>query len=107
MLTEPPPDVPMLTMGDIGSTFVILSWNQQLNVDRYTIEYHRLEGFQSHQTDCGNTEHENSTSVAGNVAEYNLTGLEEDSRYRITITAMNISGSSSSTLDVTTLQAGM
>ena len=104
---EPPPDAPILTMGDIGSTFVMFFWNHQFNVDTYTMEYHRLGGFQSHQTECGLTVHNDSVSVAGNITEYNLTGLEEDSRYSITITAMNMSGSSSSMQNVTTLQAGM
>ena len=107
VLTEPPPDAPMLTLGDVSSTFVIFSWDQQLKVDTYTIEYHRLGGFKSRQTECGLIDHENFTSLAGNVAEYNLTGLQEDSNYSITITAMNMGGSSSSMLEVTTLQAGM
>ena len=52
---------------------------------------------------------EGSTIVSGAFSTYTITGLEEDSRYSINVTAVNAAGSGpvSNTITATTTEAGM
>ena len=52
-------------------------------------------------------EDEDSISLTDDSTSYNIMGLEEDSSYRITVTASNAAGSAvSNTITATTLEAG-
>ena len=100
-----PPDV---TVGDVGPTSVMLSWNPLSGVTHYNVSFERspAEGSQGRRTQCGSVPHVDTIDV-GTVTEYTLDDLEEDSEYTITVTAVYTGGSASSDPDViTTLQAG-
>ena len=77
-----------------------LTWTQSSMdvVDNYNISYRRTAGC---NTPSG------SRTISGSLRTYNLTGLEEDITYEITITAMNTRNSMSATTSTTTLAAGM
>ena len=53
--------------------------------------------------ECSN-EDEDSATITD--TSYDITGLEEDSRYSITVRAMNDAGSSEVSVNVMTLEAG-
>ena len=99
-----PPDV---TVGDLGSTSVMLSWNEQAGVIRYEVsfEYSPTARSLDRETECGSFPHEDTIDV-GTATEYTLDGLEEDRRYTITVAAVYTGGSVSSEVMVTTEQAG-
>lgn len=52
-------------------------------------------------------EHEGSEALSGDSTSYNITGLEEDSSYRITLSAINSAGSVNISEVEMTLEDGM
>ena len=68
-------------------------------VDSYTISYMRTAG-------CPDAPSGSRTSISGSDRSYDLTGLEENITYDITITAINTANQMSTTTSVTTLTAG-
>ena len=49
---------------------------------------------------------EDSATITGSSTSYDITGLEEDSSYSITVRAINDAGSSEVTITAMTLEAG-
>ena len=104
-ITVGPPDV---TVGGPAPTSVRLFWEVLPTVTRYEVSFVRssAEGSQDRHTQCGSVTHEGTIDV-GTATEYTLNGLEEDSMYTITVTAVYTGGSSPSDPQVTTTrQAG-
>ena len=87
----------MITTLIPGTTSVILNWTQSSMdvVDSYTISYSRTVG-------CTEAS-PGSTTTTG--SPYTLMGLQEDTTYEISITAMNSGGSRSTMATTTTLSA--
>ena len=97
-----------MTVGDPGPTSVILSWKALPGVVHYEVSFERspVTGSRSRTTECGGFEHEGTIDV-GTATEHTLNGLEEDSMYTITVTAVYTGGSASSEPQViATQQAG-
>ena len=55
---------------------------------------------------CSSGSDMDSTTIADGSTSYDIMGLEEDSRYTITVTASNSAGSSADTVTAMTLEAG-
>ena len=74
----------------VAAIFIILTWSQPAVevVDSYDIGYSYLT------PSCPGEEGMNLVSVNGSVRRYNLSRLQEESVYTITITARNGAGSS-------------
>ena len=86
------------------ATTISLSWNVPSGsvVTEYLIEWQR-------DTSVGcSDEDQDSTTIAGGSTSYTISGLEEDSRYTITVTASNTAGSSevSNSVTAVTEEAG-
>ena len=92
---------PSIIMATPRATSVLLTWSQSSRdvVDSYTISYMRRAG-------CPDAPSGSRTSINGSARNYDLTGLEEDITYDITITAINTANQMSTTTSVTTLTAG-
>ena len=56
--------------------------------------------------ECPDDEDDGNDMVTGDFTEYTITGLEEDSRYIITVTLFNDAGSSEDTITVMTEETG-
>ena len=62
----------------------------------------------SYQRSCDGFNHTNTTTVAGTIMQYTLTGLQEFSNYTVTVVAVNGTGrSEESSVNVVTLADGM
>ena len=98
-------DPPVVTVGEVGPTSVMLSWEAQPGVTHYNISFERspAEGSRHRQTQCAGVTHEDTIDV-GNVTEHTLNSLEEDSKYTINVTAVYTGGSASSVPSVNTTQ---
>ena len=69
-------------------------------MDSYTVQYSAtVKG-------CNIRSHGGPTSTGGTQRSYTITGLQEDSDVTVTVTAINIGGSSSRTLQTSTTIAG-
>ena len=92
---------PSIVMATPRATSVQLTWSQSSMdvVDSYTISYMRTAG-------CPDAPSGSRTFISGSVRSYDLTGLEEDITYDITITSINTANQMSTTTSVTTLTAG-
>ena len=66
------------------ATSVFLSWAQSINdvVNNYTVIFTRIKGCGSAPTEIFN--------ISGQLRNYTFTGLEEDIKYMIVISAVNI-----------------
>ena len=103
----PPPTTPTITLGEVTSTSVVVSWSSQALVCSYEISFQRATGSEQHG-DCTSFDHSGNVSVGGNITTHNLTGLQEFSTYFITVTAVNGAGrNESDPVPVTTTMAGM
>ena len=99
-----------MTLSEWGSTSVELTWNQQPGVNSCMVSFERLRGSEEHLTNCSKFSHAGMIHVDdGTATGYNLTGLQEDSTYNITVTCINYETSELATGQniVTTLQAGI
>ena len=95
--------VPLLTVDSTTSTSISLSWTSAGSVvDSYDVMWQRDTSGECFDEDEGNT------TITDGPTSYNVTGLEEDSSYSITVTATNVAGSSAVSDAVTaiTLEAG-
>ena len=98
-----------VTVGDVGSTSVMLFWDAVFGATRYEVSFVRspIPGSQARQTECASNEHVGFINV-GTATKYTLNGLEEDSNYTITVTAVYTGGNDLSEPQViTTQQAGI
>ena len=87
----------------------MFSWQALSGVTRYDVSYVRspAEGSQDRQTQCASVSDDDTIDV-GTATEYTLNGLEEDSMYIITVTAVYSGGSALSEPQlITTQQAGI
>ena len=91
MLTVNLPSAPTnFQSSTVTATFIILTWSQPAGevVDSYDISRSFIT------PSCPGQEGMASVSMNGSVRQYNLSGLQENSVYTITITARNGAGSS-------------
>ena len=93
---------PVIDFDSIKATTVSLSWAGAGSVvDSYEVMWER-----DTSRECPD-EDKNSTTITDGSTSYTITGLEEDSRYTITVTATNAAGSAASLpITVTTEKAG-
>ena len=99
---------------EVTTTSVLLQLSQQggVNISNQTdsleIAFQYTMGT-LHNGFCSDYQHsDNFTLNNGSTNQYNITGLQEDSTYNITIRAENATGKSApSEVMITTLQAGM
>ena len=108
--------IPMVTTMEVTTTSVLLQWSQQSGVnvinqpDSLEIAFRYTMG-SLHNGFCSDYQHsDNFTFMITNSSthQYNITGLQEDSTYNITIRAENAAGKSApSEVVITTFQAGM
>ncbi len=94
----------MVAEGELTSTTIRITWDRQEVVDSHRITFERVTGDQ--QVLCPDIIHPGMETVSGSSTEYTVRDLQEYSTYFITVTAANTAGETSSTLTVTTLQAG-
>ncbi len=96
-LSSPPTSI----RGTVLRTSVMLTWTQSDidAVQNYIISYTRTAG-------CSDAP-SGSLTISGSMRMYNLSGLQEDITYNITITAMNARNRLSVTKSFTTLTACM
>jgi len=98
---------PLVTLGEVTSTSVVVSWSSQTILCSYEISFQRATGDEQ-LGDCTSFHHSGNVSVGGNITTHNLTGLQEFSTYFITVTAVNGAGrNESDPVPVTTTMAGM
>ena len=83
----------------LGTVFIHLNWTQseQDFVENYLISFRRVRG-------CGNVQ-PGTRNISGHFQEYNLTGLEENITYEVTVMAMNGVATTTSTNTATTQSA--
>ena len=86
-------------MKALGTVFIHLNWTQseQYIVENYLISFRRIRGCTSAQPGTRN--------ISGQFQEYNLTGLEENITYEVTVLAVNDDGTTTSTITATTQSA--
>ena len=95
---------PVLTLGITTATSIIISWtNDDPMVTSYEVMWERDTSLK-----CTGFSDMDSTSITDDSPSYDITGLEEDSTYSITVTASNSAGSSavSNTVTAITIEAG-
>ena len=82
------------------ATSVFLSWAQSINdvVNNYTVIFTRIEGCGSAPTEIFN--------ISGQLRNYTFTGLEEDIKYMIVVSAVNINMSKNASVMVKTAASG-
>ena len=85
----------------IGATWIYLSWNSsQSEMNLYSITWQR-------ETSVGCPGGNNETGQSSSLNGYNITELEEGTRYIISVRVMNTEGqTNSSTLTSTTRETG-
>ena len=88
-------------MGGVGPTSVELSWKEQAGVQSYQVSYERTGGVINN---CGSQMP--SINVSVSATGVTLNNLEEDSVYSVTVTAMSGGDSFSTTIEITTAEAG-
>ena len=96
--------VTLLDKTTVDATTISLSWTQSgSSVDRYTVSYnYTIRG-------CGSGPVSGSVEISdGNARSFTLTGLEEDTDYNITLTALRRNRQvNSNTISTTTSTAGL
>ena len=97
-------EAPVLTAGTTTATTITISWtNNDPMVTSYVVMW---------ETDdvggCSGGSDMDSTTITDDSTSYDITELEEDSTYSITVTASNSAGSSevSNTVTAMTMEAG-
>ena len=97
-------EAPILTADTTTATTITISWT---NDDRMVTSYEVMW-----ETDdvggCSGGSDMDSTTITDDSTSYDITELEEDSTYSITVTASNSAGSSavSNTVTAMTMEAG-
>ena len=97
------PGTPTLLVNTVTGNIIFLSWSvpSGSEVKLYEVTWQRdISG------ECSD-ENEGSTTINGGSNSYNITELEEDSNYTITVTATNEVGSAmNDPVTVTTIESG-
>ena len=97
-------NAPVLTAGTTTATTITISWtNDDPMLTSYVVMWVRDTSLM-----CTGTSHMGSTTITDGSTSYDITELEEDSTYSITVTASNSAGSSavSNTVTAITMEAG-
>ena len=95
------PSSPEISTAAASPTAIIIKFaNSTSTVDEYEVEWERDTSGACLDVDEGNT------TIIGTLTNYTITGLEEDSSYTITVTAVNTAGSNISQTIVHTEEAG-
>ena len=93
-----------MTADTTTATTITISWTSAGSEDvSYVVMWVRDTSLK-----CTGFSHMNSTTITDGSISYDITGLEEDSTYSITVTASNSAGSSavSNTVTPMTMEAG-
>ena len=93
-----------MTAGTTTATTITISWtNNDPMVTIYVVMWERDTSLM-----CTGFSDMDSTTIIDGSTSYDITGLEEDSTYSITVTASNSAGSSavSNTVTAMTIEAG-
>ena len=95
-----PPSSPTNVIKMPQATSVFLSWTQSINdvVNNYTVIFTKIEGCASARTKIFN--------ISGQLRNHIFTGLEEDIKYMILISAANIHMSRNASVMVKTATSG-
>ena len=92
---------PVLSVGSTTATSISLSWTSAGSVVEYEVMWQR-----DTSGECDD-EDEGSTTITYGSTSYNVTGLEEDSNYTVSVMAMNsIGNANSNTVTGMTVEAG-
>ena len=97
-------NAPVLTHGITTTTSITISWTSAGSEDvSYEVMWERDNSLK-----CTGISHMDSTTITDGSTSYDITGLEEDSTYSITVTTSNSAGSSavSNTVIAMTMEAG-
>ena len=99
-------DVPVIKIPTSTATTISFSWTQPgSDVDSYTVSYTHII------KQCGSGVVSELQSIrlsdGSSARSYELSGLEEDSDYTITLTAITPAGTASSQISATTNTAGI
>ena len=98
-------EAPVLTAGTTTAITITISWTSAGSEGvGYEVMWERDTSLK-----CTGVSHMDSTTITdGSIASYDITELEEDSTYSITVTASNSAGSSevSNTVTAMTMEAG-
>ena len=97
-------EAPVLTAGTTTATTITISWtNNDPMVTSYEVMWERNTSLM-----CTGFSDMDSTTITDGSTSYDITELEEDSTYSITVTASNSAGSSavSNTVTPMTMEAG-
>ena len=95
------PGQPNTNVDSTTATSISVFWINGSVVDNYGIIWQR-----DTSAKCPDDEDEGSVSLTGGSTSYDIMGLEEDSSYKITVTASNAAGSSAVMTTAMTLEAG-
>ena len=102
----PVPGQPTLNAGSTTATGISISWSVPSGsvVTSFLVQWQRNTAVGS----CPDEDQDSTTIMDGSMTTYNITGLEEDSEYSVTVTASNTVGSSavSNTITDMTMEAG-
>ena len=97
-------DAPVLTAGTTTATTITISWTSAGSEDvSYEVMWERDTSLK-----CTGFSHMDSITINDGSTSYDITELEENSTYSITVTASNSAGSSavSNTVTAMTMEAG-
>ena len=97
-------EAPVLTAGTTTATTITISWSSAGSEGvSYEVRWRRDTSLM-----CTGFSDMGSTNITDGSTSYDITGLEEDSTYSITVTASNSAGSSEVSNSVTaiTMEAG-
>ena len=98
-----PGDVSNLQVTRPTATTLTITWRVQGVIDRFVVSYNYTVKRCSAPQGAPRTD----TITGGSRRSYMLTGLNQDSRYTITVRAMNTAGSTMATVTGVTLTAGV
>ena len=98
-------NAPVLTAGTTTATTITISWS---NDDPMATSYEVMWERDTSLKCTSFSDLDSTTMTDDSIASYDITGLEEDSTYSITVTASNSAGSSavSNTVTAMTMEAG-
>ena len=97
-------EAPVLTADTTTATTITISWTSAGSEDvSYEVMWERDTSLK-----CTGFRDKGSTTITDGSTSYDITELEEDSTYSITVTASNLAGSSavSNTVTAMTMEAG-
>ena len=98
-------EAPVLTAGTTTATTITISWTYD---DPMVTSYEVMWETDDVGGCSGGSDMDSTTITDGSIASYDITELEEDSTYSITVTASNSAGSSAvgNTVTAMTMEAG-